>query len=94
MFTRNGQALGSVQVDPNVSDPRKRPAKNAKATEPEPPPDVVDDGLTDTEKEADAQAEQARAELANEPAPAPEPEPKKAPAKKTGFQSALDKPKG
>jgi hypothetical protein len=107
VFIRNGQALGSIQVDPSASDPRKRPAKvvigrmtedmdpNGGAVEPEAP--VVDEAPPTVEPEPPAaEGDEPVAEVEPETEPAPAEPAKKAPAKKAApaFKSALHNPKG
>lgn len=95
MFVRNGQMLGSIQVDPSTSEPRKQPAKKAAvkvAQEPEQPA-LAEQSAAPAVDPTPAPTEPQQ----SEPEPTPEPESKKAaPAKKAAgsFKSALDKPKG
>lgn len=79
MFERDGEKLGSIQVDPSSSDPRKRAAAAKKAEK------------AQAEPKSEPKSEPAPKD---EPKLEPEPE-KKAPAKKaaSSFKSALDKPK-
>lgn len=78
MFVRNGEKLGSIQVDPSSSDPQKRATKKGTPKKVEPP---AGDETPKTEPDSTP-----------DPEPDTEPEPKKAaPAKKADFRSALDK---
>lgn len=88
MFVRNGQVLGSVQVDPSTADPQVRKVvKAAKAEETvvDVPPEPVPEPAPVVEPELEPTPEPE--------AEAPKSEPKKAPAKKAtpAFKSALDK---
>lgn len=83
MFERDGEKLGSIQVDPSSSDPRKRAAaaKKAEKAQAEPKSESKQESTPKSEPKDESKSE-------------PEPE-KKAPAKKaaSSFKSALDKPK-
>lgn len=93
MFTRNGQSVGSIQVDPAVSNPVQRKIKATKAAEAK-----VEDVEVVTPEPTNSEAPVDHA-VGDEPTPEPAPKPEPTPAAplkpqpKPVFGSALN-PKG
>lgn len=91
MFTRNGQTVGSIQVDPTVSNPAEREAakRQAELEAVEPKTEVVDESAAVEPEHEDDPAADA---VESTPEPVVQtPKPAAKPADKVVFGSALSK---